>query len=82
MLGTEYRWFVLHPLIRGAALSVALAGLCLAALFFAAVPADTPEPANATVASETSVRDQRAAWPRTVLRLWFLAPQLLPPYDR
>jgi hypothetical protein len=79
MVGSEYRWFLLHPLIRGAFLSVALAAVCIACLVWSASTAPAAaEIADAPAVTDTTTREQRAVWPRTVLRLWFLVPQLLP----
>lgn len=83
MLGSDYRWFLLTPLIRGALLFVVVAGLCLTGLLWSAgVTATARESGEPIVATEAAAPDRRADWPRTVLRLWFLAPSLLPIRDR
>lgn len=80
MLGSEYRWLLMHPLVRGSLLSLALAAFCTASLLVASgtVAPAAVAPALASAADTSAGLDQQAAWPRTALRLWFLAPQLLP----
>ena len=79
MVGSEYRWFLLHPLVRGAFLSVVLAAACLVCLLWSAQARRGAADATEAVAvSDPAPPEQRAALPRTVLRLWFLVPQLLP----
>lgn len=83
MFGSEFRWLPLHPLLRGGLLTLAMAALCLSGLFYASRPPLTsPQTAAIIAAAEARGSDTRAAWPRTVLRLWLLAPQLLPAHDR
>jgi hypothetical protein len=84
MLGTGYRWLLLNPLLRGSLLSLAVAGFCLSCLLV--VPLASPTscaPVIAAAASKPAATvDKPAEWPRTVLRLWFLVPHLLPVQDR
>ncbi len=83
MFGSEFRWLPLHPLIRCGLLTLTMAAFCLGCLFFASrPPAAAPEPVASITAAESPETDSRAAWPRTVLRLWLLVPQLLPDHDR
>lgn len=83
MFGSEFRWLPLSPLVRGGLLTLALTALCLSGLFRApAAPAASPEAAANIAIVESPEADTRAAWPRTVLRLWLLVPQLLPDHDR
>jgi hypothetical protein len=89
MLGTGYRWLLLNPFIRGSLLSLAVAGFCLSCLLLAplaspsscapAIAVATAKPATTKPAATV---DKPAEWPRTVLRLWFLVPHLLPPHSR
>lgn len=85
MFGVEYRWLRLHPLVRGCFLSLgvaALAVLCLLARPALTSAAGASALVVATAKAETEAKDRSAAWPRAVLRLWLLAPQLLPAHDR
>ncbi|MFZ5495215.1 MAG: hypothetical protein ACOZE5_07745 [Verrucomicrobiota bacterium] len=82
MFGAEYRWLLPHPLLRGWLLTLVFASLCVGVLFLEpAAPAARETAARDPVSRVASV-DQQAAWPRTVLRLWFLVPQLLPLAER
>ena len=79
MVGSEYRWFRLHPLVRGAFLSLGLAAVCIACLVWSASPSPVITAAtDGPVVAVTPAAEQRAGWPRIVLRLWFVIPQLLP----
>jgi hypothetical protein len=83
MFGSEFRSLPLPPLFRGGLLTLALAALCLGGLLLdARNPAPASEPVAITAAAESPATDTHAAWPRTVLRLWLLVPQLLPDHDR
>ncbi len=79
MTGFDHPWLLL-PLKRGALLSLFVVGLCASSLWWehaaAAVsgdPAAGSPDANATAAPEAAT-----PLPRIVLRLWFLAPQIIP----
>lgn len=78
MSGLENRWLLI-PLQRGAVLSLLLAGLCLTCALTERAAA---EPAVETVEAAANHTETgapaRAAWPRILLRLWILAPQLTP----
>jgi hypothetical protein len=84
MLGTGYRWLLLNPVLRGSLLSLSVAGFCLGCLLVAplASPSSCAPVIAVAATAPTPVVEQRAEWPRTVLRLWFLVPHLLPPNDR
>lgn len=82
MFGSEFRWLPLSPLVRGGLLTLVVAALCLSGLLASRPPLASPEPAAIIAATESPGTDTRAAWPRTVLRLWLLVPQLLPAHDR
>lgn len=83
MPASVYRWLLVHPLFRGSVLSLAVAGFCVACLFVTAPTPSAVTPVIAAVATNpTPAVDNRAEWPRTVLRLWFLLPHFLPLYDR
>lgn len=81
MLGSEYRWLLRHPLVRGSLLTLGFALFCLGCLILPALPgsclAYVPEPV-AAVEAVANDHDPRAAWPRAMLRLWILLPQLSP----
>lgn len=76
-----YRRFLLHPLFRRRVLSLGVAGFCAGCLFlapFASPLSCAPEiAAAAATGGPVSPADNRAEWPHTLLRLWFLLPQLL-----
>lgn len=82
MFGSEFRWLPLSPLVRGGLLTFAVVALCLSGLVVASRPSLTPPEPVAIISAESPATDTRAAWPRTVLRLWLLVPQLLPDHDR
>lgn len=86
MLGSEYKW-LLAP-VRSAAVSrthlarrsfatLAVAGFCLACVL---LPRAAALPSAATVAAPvvTQLDQAQTEWPHTLVRLWFLLPQLLP----
>lgn len=82
MFGSEFRLLPLPPLFRGGLLTLALAALWLGVLCIESrTPAAASEPV-VIVAAESPATDTRVAWPRTVLRLWLLVPQLLPDHGR
>lgn len=84
MFGSAFRSLPPHPFLRGGLLILALALVSLSAHFFGIhsckVPAEPP--AVASTVTDVAEADARVAWPRTVLRLWLLVPQLLPDHDR
>lgn len=82
MLGSDYRWLQLTPLYRGALLFVAVAGLSLTGLLWSASGTTSRESIEPPVAAETAATHPRSEWPLTLLRVWFLAPSLLPLRDR
>ncbi|HEY8995077.1 MAG TPA: hypothetical protein VIM71_10480 [Lacunisphaera sp.] len=84
MPGSVYRWILLQPLLRGSLLSLAVAGFCVACLLLPSVasPAACAPAIAATAAGPTQAVDECTEWPRTVLRLWFLLPHILPLPDR
>ena len=89
MLGFEYKW-LLAP-VRSAAgsrvrlaqhslLTLAVAGFCLVGTFLASPRALTH--VVTVVTPVVAALDQTPPeWPRTVIRLWFLLPQLLPGHN-
>ena len=82
MFGSEFRPLPLPPLFRGGLLTLALAALWLGVLCIESrTPTAASEPV-ALISAESPAPDTRTAWPRTVLRLWLLVPQLLPDHDR
>jgi hypothetical protein len=86
MLGTEYKWLLapVRPgaksrvqLARHSLLTLAVAGGCLLATFLNS--GSTLPPVAAAATPVVAALDQTPPeWPRTVIRLWFLLPQLLP----
>ena len=82
MFGSELRSLSLSPLFRGGLLTLALAALCLGVLQLESRTPAAPSDPVALIAVESPGSDTRSAWPRTVLRLWLLVPQLLPDHDR
>ncbi len=83
MSGIDHPWLFLS-LRRSALLSFLVVGLCASSLLFehtANQPAGEAT-AAATDATVATVPETSTSWPRIVLRLWFLAPQIVPPAAR
>lgn len=81
MLGFEYRWLPLHPLVRGVTLSLGLAAFCASCLFLnhSAQAVALESTVAVTTTARTVADDAQAEWPRAAVRLWLLVPQLFPP---
>lgn len=78
MLGFEYRWLMLNPIVRGVVLSLGVAAFCASCLFLNhSAEAIALESAGVVNAAHPAAEVQ-AVWPRAAVRLWFLIPQLLP----
>ncbi len=86
MLGPEYNWLLapVRPaaglrvrLARRSLLTLAVTAFCLVCAF--ALSAHAPVPAAALTPPAVASLDQAPVeWPRTLIHLWFLLPQLLP----
>lgn len=80
MPGLILNWLTLHARHGLLTLAVLALGLTGAVLSRPALPATVALAATAPAAP--ALPEQTTIWPRTVLRLWFLVPQLLPADDR
>ncbi len=89
MLGSEYKWLLAParpaatgrtPLARHGAMTVAVAGFCLACTFLA--PMRTlPSPAAVAAPVVTQLDQAQTEWPHVLVRLWLILPQLLPGHN-
>ena len=89
MLGPEYKWLLapVRPaagsrvrLARRSLLTLAVAAFCLVCTFISSPPTLTPVVTTATPVV-VALDQNPPEWPRTVVRLWFMLPQLLPGHD-
>jgi len=87
MFGSEYKW-LLSParparglsvrLARGGLLTLAVGAFCLACALLPSATAFAPAAAVAAPAAVTLTENAPAGLPRALVRLWILAPYLLP----
>ncbi len=87
MLGSEYKWLLapVRPgaksrvqLARQSLLTLGVAGCCLLGTLLAATSPKLAPAATAAAPVVATLEQTPPEWPRTVIRLWFLLPQLLP----